>query len=284
MSVGKVIIPTAGKGTRLRPWTYACPKAMLPLVDTQGRIRPVLHRILTEAAVAGIAQALLVVSPEQRELFERYLTSVRQSAADGLPDRVEMIVQPEPMGFGEAVLRAADWSAPDAAVAVMLGDHVYTHGPAAPCLAQLVEAYARCGGAAMVAMQAVGTEDLSRVGVARGKPQPDRGRNVYLCEDIVEKPSEQTARERLITPGIGEDRFLAHAGLYVFSREIFDVLANAADSHGAGEIELSDAQTELLRRHPEDYRLLLLDGTGHDTGTPEQYAETFKAFGSAGSH
>ncbi|MGC9453428.1 MAG: sugar phosphate nucleotidyltransferase [Phycisphaerae bacterium] len=284
MNVTKAIIPTAGKGTRLRPWTFACPKAMLPLVDTGGRIRPVLHRILTEAAVAGIEQVALVVSPDQREVFERYLTTVRQSAANGLPDRVEMIVQPQPNGFGDAVLRASGWAGRDKAVAVMLGDHVYTHGPGGPCLAQLLEAHARCGGAAMVGMQPVGLDALSRVGVARGRPLPDEGDRIYLCEKLVEKPSEQTAREHLTTPGLAEDTFLAHAGLYVFSAEIFDVLAAAAEAHTDGEIELSDAQAKLLRRHRESYRLLLLDGTGHDTGTPSEYAATFTAFAAAGSH
>lgn len=282
--VRKAIIPTAGKGTRLRPWTFASPKAMLPLVDSRGHIRPVLHWILTEAALAGIEQVALVVSAEQVEIFERYLSAVRAGGTNGLPDRVEMIVQPQPRGFGEAVLRARDWTEPDQAVAVMLGDHVYTHGAAGPCLRQLLEAYKAFGGAAMVGMQAVEAEKLAEVGVARGPVVSSSKNRVYLCEGLVEKPPQQLAEERLRTPGLGEGSFLAHAGLYVFSAEIFDVLAETSLSDRSGEVELTNAQAELLRRRRGDYRLLLLDGQPHDTGTAAAYAEAFAAFAAGPQH
>ncbi len=278
MTVRKAIIPTAGRGIRLRPWTFGCPKAMLPLVDARGRIRPVLHWILAEAAAAGISEAALIVSPQQCEVFERYLPAVRNAGANGLPERVEIIIQPAPAGFGDAVLRGRSWAAGESAVAVMLGDHVYTHGSSGSCLGQLLKGHDPAASAATVGMQVVGAEELLRVGVARGEPIPGADERVYLCKELVEKPSLQLAGERLVTPGLPEGKYLGHAGLYVFSPEIFDVLSSLASAGTGGELEMTDAQAELLRRHPRGCRLVLLDGSAHDTGTPAGYADTFAAF------
>lgn len=258
---------------------------MLPVVDTGGRIYPVLHRILFEAGAAGVERAALVVSPDQQEIFQQYLSAVKDIAREDFPETVEMIVQPEPKGFGEAVLRGRAFAGGDDAIAVMLGDHVHTHGPSGPCLRQVVGAFDDFGGAAMVAMQPIGPDRVSHVGVARGqRVENDDGRRpgqrVYRCEELIEKPTVGEARARLVTPGLAAGRFLAHAGLYVFAAEIFDVLAEAPASDSTGEIELTDAQAELLRRHPREYYLLQLDGRGHDTGTPAAYAAAFAAFAS----
>ena len=54
--IAAAIIPVAGLGTRLAPITRAVPKAMLPLVDSRDRLRPIVHFIVDEALSAGIEQ------------------------------------------------------------------------------------------------------------------------------------------------------------------------------------------------------------------------------------
>lgn len=275
--ITKAIIPVAGLGTRLRPITSAIPKAMLPLVDGRGRVRTVLHCILAEATAAGVLAAGLVVSPGQERLVEHYLAVARELGADDLPCRIEYISQPKARGFGDAVLRADKFVAREDAFMLMLGDHVYIAEPGGlACAAQVAAASDRFGGAAMVGMQEVGPQELSRVGVARGEPI---GEGVYTCTDFLEKPGLATARRRLSTPGLGDDRFLAHCGVYVFSQAIFDCL-KALKSHGSrgGELELAAAQAMLLERHPRDYRLLRIAGRAYDVGTPAGYADAFKRF------
>ena len=151
----------------------------------------------------------------------------------------------------------------------------------AEALIALAGAFERYGGKAMIGVQDVGADELSRVGVARGRPIEGR---VYSCARLVEKPDLATARQSLLTPGLPEGRFLAHCGLYVFSPAIFDCLRGlrSAGGRGGAELELTDAQAELLNRHPEDYRLVRVAGTAYDTGTPAGYARTFSRFGVAG--
>ena len=43
--VTKAVIPVAGQGTRMGPICRAIPKAMFPLVDSRGRLRPMIHHI-----------------------------------------------------------------------------------------------------------------------------------------------------------------------------------------------------------------------------------------------
>ena len=271
------VIPVAGLGTRLVPVTSIVPKAAFPLVDASGRVRCVLHWILAEAVAAGVRRAVVVVSPGQRELLERYFAAAGEPGPAELPGEIAYVEQPTPEGFGDAVLLARP-AVGEAPMLLLLGDHVRVPFPgAAPCAAEVSAAFAERGGAAMVGMQPVGPEELQRVGVARGEPL---GGGVYRCTDFIEKPDADTARRRLRTPGLPPERFLAHAGVYAFGSGLMDCLAELKASSGrsAGELQLADAQRMLLDRRPDDYRLLRIAGRALDTGTPEGFARTVEAF------
>jgi UTP-glucose-1-phosphate uridylyltransferase len=129
----------------------------------------------------------------------------------------------------------------------------------------------------MIGMQAVGAEELCRVGTARGEPM---GSRVFRCTAFIEKPTVAEATEHLVTPGLAEGTWLAHAGIYAFSTQIFDCLTELAHADRADgtEIELAAAQAMLLDRHPDSYLLRLLDGQVHDTGNPPGYARAFAAW------
>jgi len=275
--IRKAVIPLAGLGTRLRPLTFAVPKAMLPLVDAADRVRPVVDYIVTEAVLAGIRQVALIVSPGQTELIQKYLASVASTGERAVPDRIEYILQPTPQGFGDAVAQGEEFVGGEPFL-LLLGDHVYLADRGAPpCAAQVVRAFAECGGAAMVGMQPVRAEELPKVGTAGGEPI---GKRVYRCRDFIEKPSPAEARKRLLTRGLPRGRFLAHCGIYCFSAEIFDCLAELVRTgrRTKDEIQLADAQSLLLSRHKEDYYLYRIAGRAYDTGTPEGYTKAFTAF------
>ena len=279
-TIRKAVIPVAGLGTRLRPITFAVPKALLPIVDREDRVMPVLHYILAEAAAAGAARAAVIVSPAHEAFVADYLAAVRRPEADRrypkLPHKIDLILQPDPLGFGHAVLLAAEFVDDDPFL-LLLGDHLHIAAEGAPpCAAQVTGAFARTGGQAMVGMQPVGADELSAVGVATGRA---KGKRVLLCTDFVEKPDLATARSRLAAPGLPDDRFLGHCGIYAFAPIVLELLSElAAGKAAAGEVELADAQCMLLERHPRDYYLLQVAGRSHDTGTPAGYAATQAAF------
>ena len=279
--IRKAIIPVAGLGTRLRPLSCVVPKAMMALVDARGRVLPVLHHILAAAAAAGVTEAAVVISPPHESMLRQYVKAAADAGLDDLPPRIEFFIQHRPEGFGHAVMMGRDFVADDPFL-LLLGDHVYVSGAsAAPCTAQVAQAFARQGGAAMIGVQPVDAAELPLVGVAGGEPLAD---GVYRCRYFVEKPSEKIARTRLETPGLADGQFLAHCGIYAFTTEIFDCLRElaAAPREAGKEIQLADAQSSLLKRHPRDYYLMRIAGRAYDTGTPAGYAATVAAFAQAG--
>jgi UTP--glucose-1-phosphate uridylyltransferase len=262
--IHQAIIPIAGLGSRIAPLSAAVPKALLPLPDP--------HFILSEAATAGVSEALLVVSPQHAEPLRRYEAAAR-AAGDDLP-AVRYIVQESPAGFGDAVLLAH--SALDGGpVLVMLGDHVHVAEPSQPtCAAQVAAAMATFGGQAMVGVQPVGEDELCRVGVAAGEPV---GGAVLRCTAFAEKPSVEAARLRLRIAGLPAGQYLAHAGIYAFGPEIFDHLQRLAAERRQGELQLADAQAALLAARPDGYFLCRIAGRALDTGTPDNYIAAWRA-------
>lgn len=274
--VTRAVIPVAGLARRMGPISRAVPKSMFPLVDSRGRIRPLLHHACMEASAAGIDSVAIVVNPQQIDLLHRYFTAAGKESAVELPVNIDFISQPQPRGLGEAVMLAEYFAASEPFM-MLLGDHAWVSAERArPSAAQVVDAYAEHRGAAMVGMQVVAPEALPSVGVARGRLVKDR---LYVCEDIVEKPTVEVARQRLTSPDLGPEKYLAHNGMYVFSPEIFDCLRELSRAYrpAGEELQLTAAQQLLLSRHREDYFLLSVAGRCMDCGTPCGYAEAFDA-------
>ncbi|MFQ5770399.1 MAG: sugar phosphate nucleotidyltransferase, partial [bacterium] len=197
--IRKALIPIAGKAIRLMPVTSVVPKAMFPLVDRHGCIRSVLHIILKEATSAGIEHVGVVISPWQWEMLQQYFDAVSEGGSGELLAHTEYITQSSPKGFGDAVLKGADFVG-DEPFMLMLGDHVYVEDRNKPrCVGQIAKAFNSIGGVAMIGVQPVSADELHKVGVVAGIPiQQD----IYLCTDFVEKPDLLTARQRLVTAGL----------------------------------------------------------------------------------
>ena len=67
--IKKVVIPVAGKGTRLLPITKTIGKTLLPIIDT-----PVIQYLLEEAIKAGINEALIIIGPNQTDVIDYFNT------------------------------------------------------------------------------------------------------------------------------------------------------------------------------------------------------------------
>ncbi|MCL2701322.1 MAG: sugar phosphate nucleotidyltransferase [Phycisphaerae bacterium] len=307
--ITKAVIPVAGLGTRMLPMSAVVPKCLLPLTDSAGRCRAALHWLCAAARDAGVMEAAVVVSPSQHEMIARYVQASCGEGGYGAADpplpTLHFVIQDRPAGFGDAVLRAEPFVGRSPFL-LLLGDHVSVSPPGvASCVSQVARAFAMHRPAAMIGMQPVGEAQLCRVGVASGvavasprdagilpalrdegglasstgqangthnagETPASRGA-VFRATAFIEKPTPAQARERLVTPGLPEGQFLAHAGIYAFTSEIFTSLARVMpDKHG--EIPFAAAQQLFLERHPKDYLLCQIIGQAHDLGHPAGYA------------
>ena len=247
-SIRTVVIPAAGRGTRLLPATRVTAKELLPIYD-----RVVIDYAIDEAIGMGAERIVVVISSAkvaiQAYLAGRGLHSGHDDAGSGQFARkggpeIIYIFQDQPRGLGHAVLCCKQVILPGP-FAVLLPDDIVM-GP--NCLAEMAGHYS--DGHMIAAMQ-VRPEEASQYGIFRlgGLPKD----NCLPVSGMVEKPA----------PGTEPSSFAA-VGRYILDPMIFDVLERTPIGKG-GDVQLTDAITISCRAIPVvAYRF---SGTRHDCGT-----------------
>lgn len=233
MKIRKAVIPAAGLGTRFLPATKAMPKEMLPIVD-----KPTIQYIIEEAIESGIEEILIITGRSKRAIEDHFDKSIelelelKQKGKDGLLKMVEDISemvninyvrQKEPKGLGHAILCAKTFVGNEP-FAVLLGDDI-VYNDKIPALKQLINVYDAHQGS-VLGVQTVDHKDVSKYGIVSGSNIGDR---LYQVDDLVEKPSSDTAPSNV-----------AILGRYIITPEIFDILQHTEKGSG-GEIQLTDA-------------------------------------------
>jgi UTP--glucose-1-phosphate uridylyltransferase len=236
--IRKAVFPAAGFGTRFLPATKASPKEMLPLVDM-----PLIQHGVEEAKAAGIRDMIIVTGRGKNVIEDHFDVSfeleatLRKKADGALLSVVQHVTdgadffyvrQNLPLGLGHAVLRAMAMVGQEP-FAVILSDDVIDAG--VPVLKQMIEAYEKHSAGAVLAIQKVPREAVSRYGIIQGKRIADR---VYQVEDMVEKPKPSAAPSDL-----------AIIGRYILPPSIFPALL-ATKAGAGGEIQLTDAIRSLV--------------------------------------
>jgi len=263
--VRTAVIPCGGLGTRFLPFTRVLPKELLPLVDT-----PIIDRVVSDCAAAGIERVVIVGAPGKGALEAYFRPSPRVAErleAEGRLRELEQLRRPEGLatvvvveqreakGNGHAVLIARE-AVGDEPFAMLWGDDIVTG--AASGVAQLVAARERLGGGSVAGGMRVRREWSSRYGMFAGESVDPRTIRVSA---IVEKPEPAAAPSDLAS---------VHG--YLLEPAIFDVLAEQAPGHG-GEIWLSDAVGRLAQREP--VWAIELEGRRYDAGDRSGYVAAF---------
>jgi len=229
MLVRQGLIPAAGAGSRLGPFTNAIPKELLPIGE-----KAVIEHVVEAMALAGITDIAIVVAPQKHGLSD-YLGSGRRFGV-----HLTYVVQDERLGLANAV--AAGEHVIDGRFAVVLGDNFFAPKT---FLADLVAAHTDAKAATTVGVAVV--EDVTRHGIIK----PDGGR----IADMIEKPQPTAAPSNL-----------GALGAYVFEPGIFDAIRAIPPGH-KGEYQLTDA-IRLEIAEGRDVRYRVIDGIHIDVGTP----------------
>jgi UTP--glucose-1-phosphate uridylyltransferase len=297
--VRKAVITAAGRGTRQYPASTAVQKEMFPLVDRDGLTKPVVQIIGEEAIDSGIEQICIITQPGEEKLYRDYFKrmddqmvksfrgkdwAILESEKLGaFGERLSFAEQHTPDGFGHAVYQAKKFIG-DEPFLLLLGDHVYISDIKDRCARQLIRVFEQYLLDAVTGVQPTLERLLHLFGVIRGAPiEPAKG--IYKAELIIEKPSIETAREKLTTPGQPAGNYLAHFGMHVFSPRIFDSLEYLIKNNirEKNEIQLTAAQ-EHLRQNSEKYWCVINQGQRYDTGIPYGLMETQLALALNGVH
>ncbi len=267
MEVRKAVLPVAGWGTRFLPATKAMPKEMFPVID-----KPVIQFIVEECLEAGIDNVIFVTGRHKRPIehhfdintdLEKHLEQCGKTELLKNIMEISRLINPiyirqkEQLGLGHAVLVAEPVVGYEPFI-VCLGDVILRDED--NVLKKMMEVYRRFG-KSVIAVFEVEQREVSKYGIIDGRHIE---KDIYIIDDLVEKPKPEEAPSRL-----------AIVGRYLFTPRIFEKLKITPPGKG-GEIQLTDAIRLLLEE--EAVYAIKIDSRVYDTGTPMGYIQTILEF------
>lgn len=288
--IKKAIIPIAGNGTRMFPETFFIKKAMLPVMDEKGVVKPALLYMLEELVDCEIEDIYLIVGADEVDDYEAlFHFNFDEEYGGKLPEnvkeyyqeiyeigqRVHLVVQEEKKGFGHAVYQARRYLNSEPAV-MLLGDFLYKSHIELSCTQQTINAYNKSGGKAVVSVKVVPVEDSRHYGIIHGKFRKDRP-YILDADAMVEKPDEEYARENLLVDG----NCYATFGSYVLTDDVFEFLEHQIEENESNREHSEIDLTKALMNTAKNGNLVGvdIDGESYDVGLPKKYYQTFVEFG-----
>lgn len=289
-TVKKAVIPLAGFGTRVFPTTKCVRKCFMPILDTDGLLKPALMIMLEQLIEAGIEEIALIIGEDEQEEFDRFFEPLSEEYYEKLPsdkryceqqirsihNRVTYIYQKDRKGFGHAVWLARKFSEGEP-ILLLLGDFLYRSNTVHNCCKQIMDAYKECG-KTLVSIKEVALERVVHYGILHGIW--DENETLMKVDTMVEKPTDDFAKEYLgVKNKRGERKYYATFGQYILTTEVFDELEKEIKSglpSEGNEYGLT-AALEKVREKDGMYGFVP-NGKSYDIGLPDSYRRTMWEF------
>lgn len=260
----QAIIPAAGLGTRMLPFSAAAAKELAPIGT-----KPAIQHTLEEAFACGVSAAVVVVSPEKKSLMrflEGDLSPSHRRVAQGADwlqflEKMPLSIaeQPEPLGLGDALLRG--WrQGSDEHFYLMYPDNYIVDGAAV--FNSLITSFLATG--------------LTCVACKRDKPY-FRGNNFVILGAEHGEAYCATSFTRRDDPRPAEGAvFYRAAGRVLVTNEYFHMMEEIRAKGVQGELDDIHAYRSLAEKR----RILAVPPVCeiHDTGCAEGYSDAWREF------
>ncbi len=247
--------------------------------DAAGREKPVVQYVVEELEANDIKQILFVTGKSKTSIENHFdfdhelMRNLREGGKEELLAELEyermrmqffFTRQRRQKGLGDAIL-CGKFYTQESPFVVALGDSIIGLHGRSEIVRRMAEIFARERASCVIAVEDVPPDCVSSYGIV--KPGADLQGGAFIIEDLVEKPSVETAPSSL-----------AIAARYLFTSEIYPAIERTLPGKG-GEIQLTDAIRILLqegkktvgvRLNPEEKR--------YDIGNFESYFQAFIEF------
>ncbi len=238
MRIKKAVITAAGQGQRALP--------LQTLIDRDGQEKSVLCILIEQALAANVEEICVVVWPGDEARYA--------DAAGRYASGLRFVPQPEPLGYGNAILCAREFTGADPFLH-MVGDHLYVSAGSEPSTHRLV-ALAEAAQCSVSGVQPTRESLLPHFGTVAGRRVSGRS-DLYRIDTVIEKPTPTEAEQRLMVPGIRAGYYLCFFGIHVLTPAVMELLQK-------GALTLSAALADLARH--EQYLALEDEGRRYDLG------------------
>jgi len=298
--IHKAVIPVAGLGTRLYPITRSIGKEFIPVIDTDGLVKPVILIILEQLYNSGIDEICLIVSCDEdiktyKKFFQTPISEEYNKKLSNQMHRFEkkifdigkklsFRVPKENKGFGYSVLQAADFCDGEP-VLLLLGDTIYRSKSQKTCSKQIIEAYEKLK-RPIVSIHETKLNDVIHYGILSGT-WDDKNKTLMNVTEFIEKPTVEYAKKFL---GVKRDNdkfsYYSVFGQYILTPEVFLALDDNIKSGKAieknGEIGLTAVLASFINSSTNNGASglygVVLSGKMFDTGNAQAYMETLRKY------
>ncbi len=243
----KVVIPAAGLGTRLLSVTKEQPKEMLP-VFAKGKngdlcLKPIVQLVFEQLHQVGFREFCFIVGRGKRAIEDHftpdfnYVSMLDSKGKDGPAEDLEnfykmidsstvsWVNQPEPRGFGDAVLKARSFAGDDKFM-VHAGDSHFISKNVDHLRRVMRMSEESKANALFLSME---VDDPKRFGIVEGETIES---GLVKVKHLVEKPLMPASK-------------LAIMPVYVFDSNIFKAL-QPTKAGFAGELQLTDGIQQMV--------------------------------------
>jgi UTP--glucose-1-phosphate uridylyltransferase len=276
--LAKAVIPVAGLGTRMLPFTKELPKEMLPVYakcnSDHVAVKPIVQMIFEQLYNTGFRDFCFIVGRGKRVIEDHF--SVNHSLKNLVPgkvsetadidmfyekiehSRISWINQVRPKGFGHAVLLSEYFSSHDDFL-VHAGDVSIFSFDKTTILERVRNFYHDYDmDVALVVKGITNIQSLKQHGVIVPGLKCGEG---FTVKGVVEKPANPPSN-------------LAIMPIYIFKPRIFEALKRTpVDGHK--ELQLTDAIQTVIDNGGNVCALMMTDDDIRlDIGTPENYLES----------